>query len=45
MLEIIYPKDNSSKRLRYFGQMNNGIPNGFGTMTWTDGHIYKGKLH
>jgi hypothetical protein len=40
--EVLYPSDDESNRLRYFGQLNNGIPSGHGTMTWKDGQIYKG---
>jgi hypothetical protein len=29
--------------MTYLGQQRNGIPNGFGTMTWKDGQIYNGK--
>jgi hypothetical protein len=40
--EIHYPADDEQNQLRYFGQLRNGIPNGYGTMTWKDGQIYKG---
>ncbi len=40
--ELLYPSDDESYRLRYFGQLNNGIPSGHGIMTWKDGQIYKG---
>jgi hypothetical protein len=42
ILEKHYPLDDKKKRLKYFGQLQNGIPNGYGTMTWKDGHNYKG---
>jgi hypothetical protein len=40
--EILYPADEEKNRLRYFGQLGSGIPNGSGTMTWKDGQSYKG---
>jgi hypothetical protein len=43
--EIIYPSDDESNRVRYFGHLTNGIPNGLGTMTWKDGRIHKGTKH
>jgi hypothetical protein len=39
---MLYPADDKKNRLRYFGQMRNGIPNDYGTMTWKDGQVYKG---
>jgi hypothetical protein len=40
--EKLYPADDEKKQLRYFGQLHNGIPHGYGTMAWKDGQIYKG---
>jgi hypothetical protein len=40
--EILYADDDERNRLRYFGQLSNGIPNGHGTMAWKDGQTYKG---
>ena len=40
--EILYPGDDERNRQRYFGQLNNGIPNGQGTMACKDGQTYKG---
>jgi hypothetical protein len=40
--EIIYAGDDERNRLRYFGQLDNGVPNGHGTMAWKDGQSYKG---
>ncbi len=42
--EIHYPADDEKNQLRYFGQLRNGIPDGYGTMTWKDGQIYKGTV-
>jgi len=38
----MYPSDDEKKRVRYFGFLDNGVPSGYGTMTWKDGQIYKG---
>jgi hypothetical protein len=40
--EINYSADDEKNQQRYFGQLRNGIPDGYGTMTWKDGQIYKG---
>jgi hypothetical protein len=42
--ELLYPGDDERNRMTYLGQQRNGIPNGFGTMTWKDGQIYKGNI-
>jgi hypothetical protein len=42
ILEILFSTDDEKSRIRYFGRMHNGIPNGYGTMTWKDGQIYRG---
>jgi hypothetical protein len=39
---LIYAGDDEKNRFRYFGQLNNGIPNGHGTMGWKDGQTYTG---
>jgi hypothetical protein len=42
--EILYPGDDERNRQRYIGQLNNGIPNGHGTMAWKDGQTFKGNM-
>ena len=41
--EIMYPSNDERNRLRYFGNLKNGIPSGHGMMAWKDGQIYEGK--
>ncbi len=39
---IFYPRDDSENRLKFVGQVKDKVPDGHGTMTWTDGQIYEG---
>ena len=40
--EIIYQSDDKKKRVRYKGNLKNGIPSGYGTMIWKNGEAYEG---
>ena len=40
--EIIYSSDDEEERVRFIGNLKNGIPSGYGTLIWRNGVTYEG---
>ncbi len=41
----VYEEINYDSGVRYYGELVNGIPNGYGTFYWPDGTVYEGEVY